>query len=78
PADDRLAGKFVNKTLKELNLRKDYGVEVVLIKKHYDTANKEKEKVITSSPDYRFGLGDSLLIMATQEGLDKIKSKNRY
>ncbi|MCB0262447.1 MAG: chloride channel protein [Calditrichaeota bacterium] len=71
-------GKFVNKTLKELNLRKDYGVEVVLIKKHYDTANKEKEKVITSSPDYRFGLGDSLLIMATQEGLDKIKSKNRY
>ncbi|MEZ4764005.1 MAG: chloride channel protein [Calditrichia bacterium] len=71
-------GKFVNKTLKELNLRKDYGVEVVLIKKHYDTTNKEKEKVITSSPDYRFGLGDSLLIMATQEGLDKIKSKNRY
>lgn len=71
-------GKFVNKTLKELNLRKDYGVEVVLIKKHYDTANKEKEKVITTSPDYRFGLGDSLLIMATQESLDKIKSKNRY
>lgn len=60
-------GEFVNKTLKELNLRARFGVEVILIKQHYDTQNREKEKVILIRPDYRFQLGDTLLLMASRK-----------
>ena len=66
-------GNFVNKTLKELNLRNRYDVEVVLIKQNYYTGNKGEQKVITTKPDYRFKLGDSILIMCSKESLNRIK-----
>ena len=66
-------GNFVNKTLKELNLRNRYDVEVILIKQNYYTGNKGEQKVITTKPDYRFKLGDSILIMCSKENLDRIK-----
>ena len=69
-------GEFVNKTLKELNLRARFGVEVILIKQHYDTQNREKEKVIPIRPDYRFQLGDTLLLMASREDLKKVNQLN--
>ena len=60
-------GSFVNKTLKQLDLRNRLGIEVVLIKQHYDPENKEKEKIITPRPDYRFQSGDSILIISPQK-----------
>jgi CIC family chloride channel protein len=69
-------GSFVNKTLKQLDLRNRLGIEVVLIKQHYDPENKEKEKVITPRPDYRFQSGDSILIISPKKNLNRIKSIN--
>ena len=70
-------GGFVNHTLQELNLRNRFGVEVILIKQHYDIENREKEKVVASRPDYRFKSGDSILIMASKDDLNKIRDLNR-
>ncbi|NOZ63261.1 MAG: CBS domain-containing protein [Calditrichaeota bacterium] len=56
-------GDFVNKTLKELNLRTRFGVEVILIKQNYDADLHENRKIITPNPDYRFQFGDTILIM---------------
>ncbi|MFQ5675661.1 MAG: chloride channel protein [bacterium] len=65
-------GAFVNKTLKELDLRSRFGTEVVLIKQNFDAEKNEKQHVITPHPDYRFKFGDSILIMGSQESLNKI------
>jgi len=66
-------GEFVNKTLKELNLRNRYGVEVFLIKQNYDKEKNKKQKVITTKPDYRFKFGDSILIMGSEDSLNRIR-----
>jgi len=66
-------GKFVNKTLKELNLRNRYGVEVVLIKQNYDKEKNKRHIVITTKPDYRFKFGDSMLIMGSEDSLNRIR-----
>ena len=69
-------GEFVNKTLRELDLRNRFGVEVILIKQGYDAEKKEKQKIISSQPDYRFKFGDTILIMGSQDGLENIKFVN--
>ena len=69
-------GDFVDKTLRELDLRNRFGVEVILIKQGYDAEKKEKQKIISSQPDYRFKFGDTILIMGSQEGLENIKFVN--
>lgn len=66
-------GEFVNKTLKELNLRNRYGVEVVLIKQNYDKEKNKRHIVITTKPDYRFKFGDSILIMGSEDSLHRIR-----
>ncbi len=72
-------GAFVNKTLRELNLRSRFGVEVILIKQAYDAKKKEKQKVMTPQPDYRFKFGDSILIMGSQGIMDGIRAaKNSF
>ena len=66
-------GNFVNKTLRELNLRNSYNAEVVIIKQNFYTGNKGEQKIITAKPDYRFNLGDSILMICTKESLDRIR-----
>ncbi len=69
-------GSFVNKTLKELNLRSRFGTEVVLIKQNFNADKNEKQHVITPQPDYRFKFGDSILIVGSQNSLNKIGDLN--
>lgn len=69
-------GAFVGKTLKELNLRSRFGVEVVLIKQNFNAEKNEKQHVMTPRPDYRFKFGDSILVMGSQENLDKMEALN--
>ncbi len=71
-----IPGEIVNKSLRELNLRSRFGIEVVLIKQSYDEDEKEKQKVIPPKPDYKFKFGDSVLVMGTQESIDRIQSLN--
>jgi len=66
-------GYFINKTLHELELRKRYNLEVILIKQNYDPVRREREQVITPRPDYRFQFGDMILLMGTQESIDRIR-----
>ncbi|MFQ5864245.1 MAG: chloride channel protein [bacterium] len=68
-----IPGKFVNKTLRELNLRSRFGIDVVLIKQNYDAEKNEKQNVIPPKPDYRFRFGDSILIMGSQASLNDIQ-----
>lgn len=58
-------GEFVNRSPQELNLRNRYGIEVILIKKSFDTGSGEQGKVIRPSADYRFQHGDSILILGS-------------
>jgi chloride channel protein, CIC family len=67
-------GSFIKNSLKKLNLRYLFGVEVILIKQNYDPQKKEWGNVITPSPDYRFKFGDAILVMGSQENIDKLRS----
>lgn len=73
-AELEVPGAFVNKTLRELNLRAKYGIEVVLIKEGFDSATKEEYHLKTPRPDYRLKFGDTLLIMAPKESLEKLRN----
>ena len=66
-------GAFVGKTLRELNLRSRFGTEVVLIKQYFNAEKKEKQHVMMPQPDYHFKFGDSILIMCSQDSLNKIE-----
>ena len=69
-------GTFIESSLKKLNLRSRFGVEVILIKQNYDPKRKEWGNIITPSPDYRFRFGDAILAMGSQENIDKLRSMN--
>jgi len=70
-------GRFVNKTLQELDLRNCCSVEVILIKQHYDIEKEERQKVIRTRPDYRFKLGDRILIISSKDSLNSMRNLNR-
>jgi CIC family chloride channel protein len=65
-------GAFVGKTLQELDLRSRFGTEVILIKQNFNAENNEKQHVITPKPDYHFKFSDSILIMGSQDCVNKI------
>jgi CIC family chloride channel protein len=62
---------FIDKTLRELNFRNRFGVEVVLIKQKSDQKEDEKD-VVLPNPDYRFKAGDSILILGSPRGLKNV------
>jgi len=67
-------GSFVKNSLQKLDLRKRFGVEVILIKQNYNLQKDEWENVLTPNPDYRFQFGDTLLIMGSSENIDHLKN----
>lgn len=69
-----IPGEFVNRTLRELDLRNRFGVEVILIKQNY-SKKKERQNVIPAMPDYRFQLGDTILVLGSTTGLKNITQK---
>jgi len=66
-----IPSEFINKTLRELNLRNRFGVEVVLIKQK---SNKKKDErdIVLPKPDYRFQSGDSILILGSPGGMKNV------
>ena len=68
-------GNFVNKTLRTLDLRSRLGVQIILIKENYDSEKKEWENVITPTPDYRFKLGDTILVIGSEKSIDELTGK---
>jgi trk system potassium uptake protein TrkA len=55
---------FGGKTLRELNVRANYSVEVILVRK---SKQKTSRATIVPPPDYRIEHGDILLLMGKQE-----------
>jgi CIC family chloride channel protein len=64
---------FVGKTIKELNIRAVYGVDVILIRTNTQQGSKIKA---IPNPDYRFSYDDSLVIAGEIGKLNLIKSIN--
>ena len=67
-------GKYVNKTLSQIDLRHKYGIEVILIKQQYDEKTKETDKVFVPHPEYKFSYGDRLLIVGSEEEVNTFNS----
>jgi trk system potassium uptake protein TrkA len=60
---------FVGKSLRELNARVHYGVEVILIR---PAKKPGTEAVVVVSPDYRFINGDVLLVIGKKESVQSL------
>ena len=72
-AEVEVPGEFVGKNLSELDLRHKYGIEVILIKQNFDSETKEAEKVFVPKPEYTFDYGDRLLIVGSEEDVDRFE-----
>ena len=65
--------EFIGKSLKQLNLRTGYGLNIVAIK----TKNASEEAIINPTPeaDYKIKPQDKLMIVGPNENLEKLKKK---
>ncbi|MCK4761617.1 MAG: TrkA C-terminal domain-containing protein, partial [Candidatus Aminicenantes bacterium] len=63
---------FVGKKIKDLDLRKKYGVDVILIKE----AKEKGEKLLKRIPgaDYRFRAEDNLLILGERKAVQTMRN----
>jgi CIC family chloride channel protein len=66
-----IPGEFINKSLRELNVRNRFGVEVVLIKQK-SKKNKEERDIVLPDPDYHFQPGDIILILGSPKALKNV------
>ena len=66
-------GTFVGKSIKELNIRAKYGVDVILIRKNTEQGSKIKA---IPSPDYTISYDDSLVIAGEIGKINLLKSIN--
>lgn len=66
-------GTFVGKSIKELNIRAKYGVDVILIRKNTEQGSKIKA---IPSPDYKISYDDSLVIAGEIGKINLLKSIN--
>ncbi|MEJ2719572.1 MAG: chloride channel protein [bacterium] len=67
-------GEFVGQTLEKLQLRRRFGLEVLLINQNYDSETKQWGNVTTPKPDYRFKHGDTIVVMGTQGCVEKLSA----
>lgn len=61
----------IGRSIKELDIRKKYGVEVLLIK---NPGEEEKSKGILPYPEYMFQPGDKLLLLGELESIKKFET----
>lgn len=60
---------FIGRTLRQLNVRVLYGVEVVFIR----TRDDGETKTMVPAPDYRIREGDSLIVAGAKEAVDALQ-----
>jgi len=70
----KISDSFIGKTLSQLRIRNNFGVEVLMIKKKKsflaDESKKESELVIPD-PDYIIQRDDTLVLFGSDEKLEK-------
>ena len=64
--------RFIGKSLRQLNLRNNYRVQILLIKRKED--NEEEEKRVAPDADYTINEKDILVLMGNQKDLMKIRN----
>jgi CIC family chloride channel protein len=60
-------GPFVGRTIRELNIRQDFGVSVLMIKRTTGTGDETLDTA--PNPDYAFQYGDVMLVLAPSDQL---------
>lgn len=65
---------FVGKTLLELNVRREYGVTVVAVRRGGIGEDGEPHEPVMPSSDYEFEAGDILLVIGKSDDLTKFSS----
>jgi Trk K+ transport system NAD-binding subunit len=65
---------FVGKSLKKLDLRRKYDVQVMLVRRKSTEGGSVKIKREIPGPDFELRRGDVMLLLGTPEGLKKIAS----
>ena len=62
---------FIGKTIKEINIRAKYGVDIILIRKNTEQGSKIKA---LPGPDYRFSYNDSMVVAGEIGKINLLKS----
>ena len=68
--------EFIGKSLAELKIRSNYGLEVLMIKhpnEIFDDSN-EKDLIITTDPDYQLRREDKLVLFGRDENIESFKN----
>jgi CIC family chloride channel protein len=67
--------EFIGKSLAELKLRSNYGLEVLMIKHPNELfdESKEKELIISADPNYRLRREDKLVLFGRDENIEEFK-----
>ncbi len=65
---------WMEKTLKDLELRTRYGVEIVLINRKENPAESEEKSGLFPSPDLKFEVGDRVLVMGKKEAIRRLRA----
>lgn len=75
--ETRIPQQFVGKTIRELDVRNRFGVELILIRKNTDaTTDPAKRPGALPTADYVFEEGDDLLILGEEESIERFRHNN--
>ena len=66
---------IIGKSLSEIKIRSNYGLEVLMIKHSHEMfeENQEKELVISADPNYKLKWGDKLVVFGKDENIEGFK-----
>ena len=73
-AELSLKHEFIGQSLSELQIRKLFGLEVLMIKHPSDIFDEEKENIVSADPDYKLKRGDKLIVFGKDENIKKFKN----
>jgi len=70
----RAPDEFVGKTIRDLRLRNQYGLEILMIRPSYPPFADEEPDMLIPTPDYVIQEGDSLVLFGRDEQIARTES----
>jgi CIC family chloride channel protein len=71
-AEVQIPAQFVGKTIRDLDVRQNFGVSILMIKQISSDGTEQLKP--TPDADYTFGYGDIVLVMGTNDGLRRLRT----